>query len=111
MPSIVPPAASPGSGATAGPAGRRGRELPPPGFPAIVQSMMTQILYYLGDLATSGSQPIVDLDMAKYQLDNLTSLEEKSKNNLDEQEKSLLDAALYETRSRFINVASQFLGP
>jgi hypothetical protein len=51
------------------------------------------------------------MDMAKYQLDQLGVLEEKTVNNLTDAEKTLLDAALYETRSRFISVASQFLGP
>jgi uncharacterized membrane protein affecting hemolysin expression len=38
-------------------------------------------------------------------------LEEKTKNNLTADEQGLLDAALYETRSRFIATASQLLGP
>jgi len=101
--------------ATPAPTGRRGgagqREMPPPGFAALVQSIMTQILFYLGELASSSGAGGIDLDMAKYQLDQLGVLEEKTKNNLTESEKTLLDAALYETRSRFISVASQFLGP
>lgn len=90
---------------------RRGRGLPAPGFGSLVQSIMTQILYYLGELSASGGQAAIDLDLAKHHLDVLTVLEEKSKNNLTPEEQSILDAALYETRTRFINVASQFLGP
>jgi hypothetical protein len=101
-------AASPGAAARRG---RGQRELPAPGFSALVQSVMTQVLYYLGDLATSAGAMGVDLDMAKYQLDQLTMLEDKTKGNLSDDEQRLLDAALYETRSRFIGVASQFLGP
>jgi hypothetical protein len=101
---------------TAGQAtGRRGRggprEIPPPGFSSLVQSMLTQVLFYLGDLATSAGSMGVDLDMAKYQMDQLTMLEDKTKGNLSDDERQLLDAALYESRSRFIGVASQFLGP
>jgi hypothetical protein len=111
----VPAASAPASGAAvAVPAGgrrRASRELPPPGIAALIQSLMTQILYYLGDLPSAGGQTIMDVDMAKHQLDTLSILEEKTKNNLTEEEKGLLDAALYETRSRFINVASQLLGP
>jgi hypothetical protein len=91
--------------------GRTTRDLPPPGIASLIQSLMTQVLYYLGDLPSSGGQTIMDVDMAKHQLDTLSILEEKTKNNLTEDEKGLLDAALYETRSRFINVASQLLGP
>ena len=73
--------------------------------------MLTQVLFYLGDLATSAGSMGVDLDMAKYQMDQLTMLEDKTKGNLSDDERQLLDAALYESRSRFIGVASQFLGP
>jgi hypothetical protein len=108
-------AAAGGASAPTAATPRRGapgqRQLPPPSFAAIVQSAMTQVLFYLGELASAGGQGGIDLDMAKHQLDTLAVLEEKTKNNLTEQEQSLLDAALYETRSRFISVASQFLGP
>jgi len=107
---LSPQASTAGSPAAA-PRGRGQRELPPPGMASLVQSLMTQVLYYLGDLPSSAGQGILDVDMAKHQLDTLSMLEEKTKNNLSDQEKHLLDAALYETRSRFINVASQLLGP
>jgi hypothetical protein len=106
-----PRAATPGAPSAATRRGRGQRELPAPGFASLVQSVMTQVLYYLGDLASSAGAMGVDLDMAKYQLDQLTMLEDKTKGNLSDDERRLLDAALYETRSRFIGVASQFLGP
>jgi hypothetical protein len=90
---------------------RTGRNLPAPGFGSLVQSVMTQILYYLGELPASGGQAAMDLDLAKHHLDVLTILEEKTKNNLSPEEQTMMDAALYETRTRFINVASQLLGP
>jgi len=90
---------------------RTGRNLPAPGFGSLVQSVMTQILYYLGELPASGGQAAMDLDLAKHHLDVLSILEEKTKNNLTPDEQSMMDAALYETRTRFVNVASQLLGP
>jgi len=116
-------AAPPGAGAGAipgGPAGGAGaatrpgrgaRELPPPSFSSLVQSIVTQVLYYLGDLSPRGGEPVLNLDMAKHQIDTLGMLEEKTKNNLDEEEKRMLDAALYEARMRYVAVASQFTGP
>ena len=114
----VPPFAGAGPGAPAaegaarsrpGP-GRPGqRELPPPSFAALVQSIVTQILFYLGDLSPRGSEPQINLDMAKHQIDILGILEEKTKNNLSDDEKHLLDAALYETRMRYVSVASQYV--
>jgi hypothetical protein len=56
-----------------------------------------------------GSEPVVDLDMAKYQVDTLGALEEKTRGNLTPEEQHLLDAALYETRVRYVSVASQYV--
>ena len=104
-PAGVEPAARARPGGARGPAGQR--ELPPPSFAALVQSIVTQILFYLGDLSPRGSEPMLNLDMAKHQIDILGILEEKSKNNLNDDEKHLLDAALYETRMRYVSVAAQ----
>jgi len=117
----VAPVAPPGSGAgapsaaagrpsAASAAARGRRELPAASFATLVQSIMTQALYYLGELAPSGGEPMLNLDVAKHQIDTLGVLEEKTVNNLTEDEKRLLDAALYETRTRFIQVAQQFIG-
>ena len=88
--------------------GRPRGELPPASFPTLVQSILTQVLYYLGDLTARGAEPNVNLDMAKHQIDILGVLEEKTRGNLTPEEKSLLDTALYETRMRYVSVASQF---
>ena len=91
-------------------AARARREMPGASFATLVQSIMTQALFYLGEIAPSGAEPVLNLDMAKHQIDTLNVLEEKTVNNLTEDEKRLLDAALYETRTRFIAVAQQFIG-
>jgi hypothetical protein len=85
------------------------RELPPASFPALIQSIVTQALYYLGELAPRGGEPVVNLDMAKHHIDTLAVLEEKTQNNLSEDEKRTLDAALYEARMRYVSVASQYI--
>jgi hypothetical protein len=90
-------------------AGARGqREIPPASFVTLVQSLMTQALFYLGDLAPQGQDAGLNLDMAKHQIDTLGVLEEKTRGNLSQDEQRLLDSALYETRMRFVSVASQF---
>jgi hypothetical protein len=91
-----------------GSAGRGRGELPPATLGTLVQSILTQVLFYLGELAPRGSQPQVNLDMAKHNIDLLTVLEEKTASNLTDDEKRLLDAALYETRMRYVSVASQY---
>jgi hypothetical protein len=109
--SATPPA-EPAEPAT--PTGRRKAapgEAPAASFATIAQSMLTQTLYFLGDLAGRGGQPMMNLDMARYQIDQLTILEEKTKGNLTAEERQFLDSALYEARNRFVAVASQMIGP
>jgi len=106
-----PPAAATGAAPAQGRAAGRGRatgEIPPASFSTLMQSLVTQVLFYLGELTARGAEPAVNLDMAKHQIDMLSVLEEKTKGNLTPEEKALLDAALYETRMRYVNVASQF---
>jgi hypothetical protein len=102
----APPGAAPS--ARPGAAARARGELPPANFPTLVQSMLTQILFYLGELTTRGAEPSVNLDLAKHQIDILGILEEKTRGNLTPEEKQLLDTALYESRMRYVSVASQF---
>jgi hypothetical protein len=74
----------------------------------MVQSMVTQVLYYLGELGARGGEPMLNLDMAKHNIDLLGVLEEKTRGNLTKEEQQLLDSALYEARMRYVAVASQF---
>ncbi|HMO26336.1 MAG TPA: DUF1844 domain-containing protein [Tepidisphaeraceae bacterium] len=88
---------------------RARREMPPANFSTLVQSFVTQALYYLGELAPQGGEPSVSLEMAKHHIDSLAVLEEKTKGNLSPEEKQMLDAALYETRMRFVSIAQQMI--
>jgi hypothetical protein len=110
-PAPVAAAAGPGgapiAGGAAAPRGRR--EMPVASFSTLVQSVITQILFYLGELPSSGGEGGVNLDMAKHQIDTLTLLEEKTKGNLTPEEQHVLDASLYEARMRYVSVASQFM--
>ena len=85
------------------------RAIPEASFAMLVQGIMTQALYYLGELGNEGEQPTLSLDMAKNQIDTLGVLEEKTKNNLDPAEQSLIDQVLYDLRSRFVGVATQMI--
>src|SRR5688572_20925314 len=59
-----------------------GREKQEPTFTLLVQSLLTQVLLYLGEIGMRGMEPMVDLDAAKQQLDLLTMLGEKTRGNL-----------------------------
>lgn len=98
------------AGPRGGPAGgRAGREMPPASFGALVNTLVTQALFYLGELAPQGGEPVVNLDMAKHQIDTLNVLEQKTQGNLTEEEQKLLDTALYEVRMRYVNVAREYV--
>jgi len=104
-------AASGGPGAARQAGGRGGqgqREIPPASFATLVQSLLTQVLFYLGDLSTRGAEPMINLDMAKHNIDTLSIIEEKTRGNLSDEEKRLLDAALYEARMRYVALASRY---
>jgi hypothetical protein len=105
------PAAPAGGGKPGTPAaGKRGwRDLPVASFATLVQGFVTQALYYMGGLAMQGGEPNVNLDMAKLQLDTLTLLEEKTKNNLTPEEQKMLDEAMYEVQMRYVAIASEYI--
>jgi len=104
-------AAKPAASSKSAPADRTAPARPTPeaNFAQLVQSVTTQALYYLGELASEGEQPVLSLDMAKLQIDTLGVLEAKTVNNLNPDEQSLLDQAIYDLRSRFVSVASQYI--
>ena len=79
--------------------------LPPPSFTLLILSLVAQARICLGDLenpATKTKQ--LDLDSAKHNIDMLEMLDEKTKGNLSEDEKSLLDSVLYELRMRYVQL-------
>ncbi len=89
------------AGAEAGPP-----ELPPASLAALVSALVTQVFLSLGGMEDPRTKKrIVDLDLAKHHIDMLSVLEEKTKGNLNDDEKKLLDEALYETRMQYVQMA------
>ena len=81
--------------------------LPPASFSALVQTLATQAMIFMSDEHDPQTgESLRRLDMAKHQIDILGMLEEKTKGNLTEDEKRLLDAILYELRMAYVNEAS-----
>ena len=82
------------------------RQLPPANFATLVSSLVTQILFSLGGVEDPKTQKrYVDLDLAKHHIDMLSVIEEKTQGNLTDQEKKLLDQALYEVRMQYVQIA------
>jgi hypothetical protein len=110
---VTPPRPTPGEPAiggmprAGGGPGGRDRAMPAASFTTLVQSIVTQVLFYLGELTARGTEPSLNLDMAKHNIDMLGVLEAKTKGNLTEDEQRLLDSALYEARMRYVALAQQ----
>ncbi|KPK83626.1 MAG: hypothetical protein AMJ81_07725 [Phycisphaerae bacterium SM23_33] len=86
--------------------GREDRGLPPASFTSLVTSLVTQAFFALGSIEDPQTgQRFRDLDLAKFHIDTLSVLEEKSKGNLTPEEKQTLDNALYEVRMAYVRAA------
>ena len=97
------------------PATGRG-ELPPADFKGLVGLLASQAIMGLGAMPDkSGKGVMIDLDGAKFAIDLLAMIEEKTTGNLDDEESKELNAVLVELRSRFVQItqmlAQQAAGP
>ena len=80
--------------------------LPKGNFAALVSMLVTQALFALGVLEVRGQEKREpDLEMAKYNIDMLATLEKKTKGNLTEEEKRVLENTLNEVRMAYVKVA------
>ena len=85
--------------------GRRG-PLPKGDFAALVSMLVTQALFALGMLQVEGQgKKEPDLEIAKYNIDMLETIEEKTKGNLSEEEKKVLESTLNQIRMAYVKVA------
>jgi len=82
--------------------------VPPGNFAALVSTLATQAIYSMGLMAPEGHEPPEpDLEIARFNIDMLTTIEEKTKGNLSEQEDAVLKNTLSELRMVFVKVADQ----
>jgi Domain of unknown function (DUF1844) len=91
--------------------GATGRELPPADFVGLVGILHSQAMFALGAVPDPRTnRPFVDLDLAKHHIDLLATLEDKTRNNLTDEEKEVLDRALYDARMQYVQVAQGSAG-
>ena len=82
------------------------RRLPAASFATHINSLVTQAFMAMGGMEDPRTkQRHLDLDVAKYHIDTLVVLEEKTKGNLTDDEKRLIDQGLYECRLQYVHVA------
>jgi hypothetical protein len=80
--------------------------LPEGNFAALVSMLTTQALFALGLLQVKGQEKKEpDLELAKYNIDMLETLEEKTKGNLTKEEETILANTLNELRMGYVKVA------
>ena len=82
--------------------------LPKGNFAALVSMLTTQTLFALGLLQVKGQdKKEPDLQLAKYNIDMLETLEAKTKGNLTEPEENVLNNTLNELRMGYVQIADQ----
>ena len=79
--------------------------LPKGNFAALISMLTTQALFALGMLKIEGQEREPDLEMAKYNIDMLETLEEKTKGNLTKEEKKVLEDTLNQIRMAYVKIA------
>ena len=80
--------------------------LPQGNLAALISMLTTQALFALGLLQVKGQEKKEpDLEMAKYNIDMLETLEEKTKGNLTKEEEAVLSNTLNELRMGYVKVA------
>jgi hypothetical protein len=84
---------------------RRG-PLPEGDFAALISMLVTQALFALGLLQVEGQEEKEpNLELAKYSIDMLETIEKKTKGNLTEEEKKVLENTLSQVRMAYVKLA------
>jgi hypothetical protein len=94
-------------GPSAAGGGARGARLPEASFSTLLRTLATQAALFMSpERDPRTGRTLQNLDLAKHHIDLLSVLEEKTKGNLTDEEKRLLDTLLYELRVAYVSSAS-----
>ncbi len=81
--------------------------LPEIDFATFVLSLGSSALVHLGETPDEDGQKRSNLPLAKQTIDLLALIEEKTRGNLDEGEKELLEALLYDLRIKYVDACKR----
>jgi hypothetical protein len=82
--------------------------IPKGNFAALVSMLTTQALFALGLLEVKGQENREpDLEMARYNIDMLETLAEKTKGNLSKEEEKILKNTINEIRMGYVTISDQ----
>ncbi|MCU0914593.1 MAG: DUF1844 domain-containing protein [Planctomycetes bacterium] len=91
---------------------RPGGPLPEGSLAALISMLATQTLFALGFLQIKGEEEREpDLDLARYNIELLQALEEKTQGNLTPEEQQLLRNTLSELRMGYVSLVNQLSAP
>ena len=97
------PEATGGKAAEAERGEKRTVPLPEMSFSTFVFSLSSSAIMHLGEIPDPNTNAVsVDLPLAKQTIDILGMLQEKTKGNLEEDEKRLLEYLLYDLRLKYV---------
>jgi hypothetical protein len=81
--------------------------LPEVSFNSLIFSLSSSALLHLGEIADPQTgEKKKDLSLAKHTIDTIGMLKEKTKGNLDEEERRFLESILTDLRWRYVKAAS-----
>jgi hypothetical protein len=81
-------------------------EMPQASFEELVRMLATQALLYLGAFPDPESgRRVVSLELAQFNIDMLSMVEDKTRNNLAEPEQQFLTRMLYELRMQYAEIS------
>lgn len=84
---------------------RPSADMLPVNFASFLVSLGSSALVHLGEIADPGTgQTSRDLKLARHTIDVLSILQEKTKGNLEDDEAHLLEALLFDLRTRYLEV-------
>ncbi|MHC4742562.1 MAG: DUF1844 domain-containing protein [Planctomycetota bacterium] len=82
--------------------------IPPGNFAALVSTLATQAIYSMGLMPIEGQErPEPDFEIARFNIDMLSTIEEKTKGNLTDEEEMVLKNTLSELRMTFVKLAER----
>ena len=76
--------------------------LPEPGFADLVSVLAEPIALFLGDVPLPDGGSAENLELARFHIDLLGVLKDKTESNLSQQESAVLDDLLYRLRMRYV---------
>ena len=80
--------------------------LPKGDISTLISMLATQAMFAMGFIRTEkDKEPTVDLNMAKFNIDLLETLEEKTKGNLSDDEQKMLTDAVSQLRMGYVKAA------